>query len=72
MLGRGLNNSPHTIAVKTALYADASYFGEENATMLRGKEMHGKISHKRKPGRDLTERQKEQNTRCRWLRHARS
>lgn len=51
---------------KRAVYADAGYFGEENDSMLRGKGMHGKISHKRKPGRDLTERQKEQNTR--WSR----
>ena len=47
----------------TAVYADAAYPSADNTQMLAQKDLKPKFAHKRKPGRQLTKRQKEQNRR---------
>lgn len=46
-----------------SVYADAAYPSADNTQMLAEKDLKPKFAHKRKPGRQLTKRQKEQNRR---------
>lgn len=53
---------------RTEVYADAAYPSTDNTAMLREKGLVARIAHKRKPKRELTKRQREQNRRWSGIR----